>query len=376
VGPGEDVQTDPLHFLAGTDAKRRCCAVACWSGEDLIGVLFATTRFLGGIPTGCALAGDFSGRGSVLCLPQHQALVIQSAVNCLMHNGIHSLHVCYLPAHRAPIDLNRNAVKQFDQHIPGDRLLLAATYDEFLSTLGKRTRRNIRSYTRRSVAAGIVFTSEISAFLYSSTVRQMSRGTRFSIGPASLARVERLMELHRGERFALLDRSGAVVAALCGFSKDGRFHVLSQINDPRHASLSLSIVLRGFVANYLIATGHSEIQFMGGSSVSLVRHCTPLNFRALAIDRRTSIATPFKMACGKLCSLLRAWNRPIPSALAFFSGSFLDSNFLMEHGEASSPHSNRMLPSPGTPGTGNSRETEQTAPNFPVDSSKLPPIQA
>ena len=329
IGMGQDVLTDPLHFLASTDARRRPCAVACWMGEELVGVLFATARFVFGLPTGCAMAGDFIGRGSLLCLPEHQSAVIDSSVSCLMRRAVHSLQLCFTPAESASPNLYGLVVKQFDRRIPGDRMALANTYDGFLSTLGKNTRRNIRYYTRRAAAAGMVFTPEVSAGEYASAVERLSRGTRFAIGAEAFARVERLMELHGGTRFALRDRSGEIVATLCGFSRHGRFHLLTQNNDAGHADLSLSLVLRGLTVEHLIATGHSEMQFMGGSSLCFARFCTELDYRTLFVDRRQSITTPIKLLTSRLVGMLLAWKRPFPGSLAVLSGSYLASTTLV-----------------------------------------------
>jgi hypothetical protein len=337
VDGGRDVLTDPLHFLASTDALRRSCSVACWRGTELIGVLFATSRYLLGVPTGYAASGDFIGRGSVLCLPHHQSTVIESAVECLMHRG-HSLYLNFLPAGPPSANFRGLAVKALDRCIPGDCIALQETYDGFLATLGKHTRRNVRYYTRRAAAAGIVFAQDVSKIEHSMAAARIRRGTHLSATAASLARAERLMDLHDGVRFALRDRTGKIVATLCGFSKAGRFHLLTQVNDARLAKYSLSLVLRGLTIEHLIATGHTELQFVGGSSLSLARFCPPLDYRTLLVDRPLSLATPFKILAGKLLGLLPSADGPFQSMLEVLAGGYIAPALLAErsHSKAAS----------------------------------------
>lgn len=318
-----DVLSDPLYFLACTDRARRSCSVACWHGDELIGVLLATRQYICGIPTGYAISGDFSGRGSLLCRPERQSIVLNNAVRFLLGHGVHSLHVRVSPAVSFAASLEPLAAKQFEARIPGDSTLLPATYDGFLATLGKHTRRNVRYYSRRAAAAGMSFAPDISAAEYADAVARLNRSSRFPIGARQFARDERLLELHQVGRFALRDSCGEIVAALCGFSRRGRFHLLTQLNDSRLASFSLSLVLRGQTVEHLIATGHTELQFMGGTSLSLGRFCDPLPYRSIFVDLPGPVQNTAKWLASRLIDWLARHSRPIPEQLEHFCGSFL-----------------------------------------------------
>jgi hypothetical protein len=174
-----DVFTDPIHFLTVTDSTRRPHAVACWMGDDLIGVLFAIRYHMLGVPTGYASSGEFTGRGSLLARPEHKALIIEAAVRCLMRNGVHSLRLRIDSAAPMAAVFPDCHVQQFTDRVPGDRLALPDTYDGFLSTLGKHTRRNIRYYTRRAIAAGIVFDSQASDDDYAAAIDRLNRVADF-----------------------------------------------------------------------------------------------------------------------------------------------------------------------------------------------------
>jgi Acetyltransferase (GNAT) domain len=322
-----DVLTDPLHFLAATDGTRRSCSIACWSSDspnsELIGVLFATSHYIGGIPTGYAVAGDAVGRGSLLCRPEHQELVIAAAARYMLASRVHSLHLRVAPTQASPVALKPPHARQFAGTIPGDRIALPANYDEFLADLGKHTRRNIRYYTRRAEAAGLSFCPQITASEYDQAVQRLNRVVAFPHPVRHLQRDNRLLEMHQTSRFALRDASGEIVAALCGFSTAGRFHLLTQLNDPRLASLSLSLVLRGFTIEYLIATGHTELQFMGGSSLSLGRFCPSMAYRSLFFDRRRGLTGMAKSLAGSCVRWLDARKLHVPSLLEPASGSWL-----------------------------------------------------
>jgi hypothetical protein len=318
-----DVLTDPIHFLTDTDSTRRPHAVACWMGDDLIGILFATCYHMLGVPTGYAFSGDFTGRGSLLARPEHKALIIEAAVCCLMRNGVHSLRMRIDSAASMAAVFPDCHVQQFADRVPGDRLALPDTYDGFLSTLGKHTRRNIRYYTRRAITAGIVFDSQASDEDYAAAIDQLNRVADFPNTNLELERAKRLLALHGGSRFLLRDQSGEAIAALSGFSKEGRFYLLAQLNHGQLRNLSLSLVLRGRVIDHLIATGHTELQFMDSSSRSLGRFCAPQDHCTLFVDRRRSIMVPFKMLVGRAIDLFASCEWPVPTVMEPLSGSFL-----------------------------------------------------
>jgi hypothetical protein len=318
-----DVFTDPIHFLTVTDSTRRPHAVACWMGDDLIGVLFAIRYHMLGVPTGYASSGEFTGRGSLLARPEHKALIIEAAVRCLMRNGVHSLRLRIDSAAPMAAVFPDCHVQQFTDRVPGDRLALPDTYDGFLSTLGKHTRRNIRYYTRRAIAAGIVFESQASDDDYAAAIDRLNHVADFPNTEPGLERAKRLLALHGGSRFLLRDRSGEAVAALSGFLKEDRFYLIAQLNDGKLRNLSLSLVLRGYVIDHLIATGHTELQFMGSSSPGLGRFCAPLDHCTLFIDRRRSIMVPFKMLVSRAIELFASCGWCIPAVMERLSGSFL-----------------------------------------------------
>ena len=331
IGASGDLYTDPDYFLTCTDPVRRSCSVACWRGDELAGVVYVLQHHVAGFATGYALAGDYSGRGSLLARPGAARAVITAAVDHLMRNGIHYLHLRLSPGLGPALELGNRRIVQFHEVIPGDRLALAPSYEAFLAVLGKHTRRNIRHYTRRAFAAGLQFDPAVSEPEYTAAARRLSRAAEFPIVDRRLARDLRLMHFYQGDRFALRDASGQIVAVLCGFSSHNRFYLLSQVNDARLAQFSLSLVLRGLTIEHLIARGCRELQFMGGTSLALGRFCDRLDYSGYFIDRPHWLLSPFKMVAARTVDLLARLGRRVPIELEMASGSYLAADRLAAH---------------------------------------------
>jgi Acetyltransferase (GNAT) domain len=330
AGAELDVQLNPLHFLATTDDTRRSCSVACWQGEILVGLMYATERYLRGMRTGYAIGGDYSGRGLLLCSPERENEVITACMKQLVSNGIHSLHLRLVPRDQGDFSVAGMKIKCLEGMIPGDRMPLPASYEEFLGTLGKHTRRNVRNFTRKTQQAGITFSGSLTKEEYQSAVERLNAHAVFRADPLRLARDERLLSLHSGaQRFGLCSADGTPVAVLCGFTQDTRFHLLTQLNDVQLEHLSLSLVLRGQTVEHLIASGHSDLQFMGGTSLSFGRFCPPQRYRSLFADKRIGIATAVKRVMGKAVNLTERMGNPAPEALKLFCNGKLDEDKLI-----------------------------------------------
>jgi hypothetical protein len=331
VGVEDDVLLNPLHFLTATDDSRRSSSVACWQGDRLIGVMYTAERYVHGIRSGYAISGDYTGRGSLLCQPEHEAAVVKSSIEEMVGRGIHSLHLRLLPRDETKVVVAGMDMRYLDARIPGDRMALRSSFDEFLSRMGKHTRRNVRYYTRKAKAAGIEFVPFLTKAEYAAGVARLNEGTTFPAEPLWLARDERLLELHQGgQRFGLRGPDGNVVAELCGFTQGSRFHVLRQLNDANFERLSLSTVLRGFCVEHLIASGHTELQFMGGSSLSFGRFCVPQIYRSIFVDKREGVTAAAKRFGCKMVKLTALMGRPVPETLKVICNGHLEEWRLVE----------------------------------------------
>jgi hypothetical protein len=228
---------------------------------------------------------------------------------------------------RADISLDLPGFQQtvLEKTTPGDRLTLGPTFDEFLATLGKHTRRNIRSFMRKAEDAGIQFEPQISVEEYNAAIGLLDVSPVFRANPMRIKRDERLLGLHSGaKRVGLRAADGKLVAVLCGFSRGTRFHLLTQMNDHRLESLSLSMVLRGQLIKHLIACGHTELQFMGGASLAIARFCQPLNYRSIILDKRWGVSATAKRLSNILVKVIASAGKPIPESLAMMCSGQLE----------------------------------------------------
>ncbi len=331
VGVEDDVLLDPLHFLTTTDERRRSCSVACWHAGNLIGLTYATEHCVRGIGIGYAVGGDYAGRGSLLCRPEHEAAVIDASIREMVASGIHSLHFRMTPSTNARVTIPGMRVQHLDAMIPGDRMRLPESFEDFLGMLGRHTRRNVRYYTRKVRRAGIEFVRSLPREEYQAGVERLNTRGTFYADPAHLARDERLLALHSGvHRLGLRAPDGNWVAVLCGFTQGRRFHLLTQLNDARHESLSLSIVLRGCTVEHLIANGVAELQFMGGTSLSFGRFCPPQKYCSIFVDKNTGIAATVKHAGGKMAELMEVVGRPVPDSMKSICNGYLKEGSLIE----------------------------------------------
>jgi hypothetical protein len=325
-----DVLLNPVHFLAATDSTRRSCSVVVWRGDRLIGLMYATQHYLKGIATGYAIGGDYSGRGLLLCSAPEESLVLRESVRQMVSDGVHSLHLRFLPRDGKLAKVKGLKYKTFDAVIPGDLLQLQPDYEDFLSTLGKHTRRNIRACIRKTEQIGIAFVPSLSKEEYDCAVERLNSETDFPADPLKLARDERLLLLHDGERMGLRAEDGTIIAVMCGFRQGDRFHLMTQLNDSNYERLSLSLVLRAYVTKHLIENGLAYLHFMGGSSLSFGRYCQPENYRSIFIDRRAGLAAAAKALASRVVRVMQSFGKAVPESLAVICNGHLDDASLTE----------------------------------------------
>jgi hypothetical protein len=326
----DDVLLDPLHFLSATGSTRRSCSVACWAGPALLGLTYATEHYLAGIRSGYAVGGDFVGRGLLLCAAENESAVLHASIQKLAAHGIHSLHLRLQPRADPKFEIDGMRVVYLEKWTAGDRMTLPATFDGFLATLGKHTRRNMRNSMRKAAAADIQFAPSLTIEEYQAAVARLNVAGVFHADSLHLARDERLLALHGGgRRMGLRAANGNLVSILCGFTRGSRFHLLTQLNDRRLEALSLSVVLRGHAAQELIASGHTELQFMGGTSLTLGRFCAPIRYRSIFVDKEPGAVAAAKRLVSVVARLTEHTGSPVPEKLSMVCNGELDRSMLI-----------------------------------------------
>ena len=328
---GDDVLSDPLHFLASTSSHRRSCSAVCWDGDRLIGLLYCTEHCLGPWRTGYAVAGDFTGRGALVCLVEDERRVLQACISLILSSGVHSLHVRHVPRIEESIDLPHLTSAQFDATITGDRIRLGPSYEMFLGGLGQHTRRNLRYYRRKAAEAELAFDATVSQPEFELERKRLNDRSHFRANRLHTDRDDRWMALHGGgSRMALRDASGTPVALMCGFAHRSCFYLLTQWNDSALAALSLSNVLRAHLAEHLIQVGMSELVFVGGTTLAFGRFCEPHPYQLLLVDKRRGLLAHAKRLLARACQRRAARGKPLPFALETLAGAHLERSRLEE----------------------------------------------
>jgi hypothetical protein len=249
----------------------------------------------------------------------------------MIADGIHSVHLRFLPRDNSKLALRGLGMKFLDASIPGDRMELKSSFEEFLGGLGKHTRRNVRACTRKTEAAGIEFVPSLKKQEYEDAVARLNAETDFPADPLRLSRDERILELHGGgERMGLRGPDGKLIAVMCGFRLGDRFHLLTQLNGACYERFSLSLVLRGYAVERLIKTGCRELQFMGGSSLSFGRFCQPETYRSIFVDKKIGFPAAVKRLCSTAVRLISRTGRPVPETLAVLASGYLEEGQLSD----------------------------------------------
>ena len=331
AGLSDESQLNPRHFVAMTDGVRRPCPVVCRRDSRLVGVVYLVEYHLRGMRTGYVVGGDFCGRGLLVSRAEDAGAVMQTMIAQLIEEGVHAMHLRWLTVHMTAIEGDGLLVQNLEGLIPGDRMRLLGSRDEFLAQLGKHTRRNIRYCTRKAIEVGIEFVPVVSKEEYEAAVMRLNVATVFHVNPARLARDERLLALYGGgQRLGLRAADGLLVAVLCGFCEGERFYLLTQLNDAALSRLSLSLVLRGWMVEPMIAAGVKEWQFVGGTALSLGRFCKRQEYRSIFVDRRTGLGALWKWGCSQVVRWMNAVGAEVPDHLKLMCNGRLQVWRLME----------------------------------------------
>lgn len=341
----EDTTGLPDYFLPRVADSRRPRVVVCYEHGQLVGVVYTEELLFAGRPTGWVFGGDRMGRGLVLAAPEREAEVIATACQHLMSNGVHALRLWWRSTGKEILPILRlqrpglqvwckSEIRQ-----QGDWLSLvpdevsdeAASYESFLNTLGPHTRRNLRHYRRHAEEQGYRFLPELSLAAYESAVRSLNRQSDSPEAREHDLRDHRFFSQfgQSGNQFGapvlagIAAPDGRLVSVLSGVLAGNHMHLLSQYNDESLHGMSLSLVLRGYLIERLIAQGIVSMHFVNGASASLGRFCDPVLMRTISIDSRRSALHPVKLATAHAARRWQRRGRWVPVRLRGLLGSYM-----------------------------------------------------
>ncbi len=325
-----DATYTPDYFLPRVGASRLPRVVTCSENGKLVGVLYADELCIFGVRTGFAFGGDHCGRGLVLAAAEREAEVVATACQHLMANGIHAIRFYWRASGRETIPvlpLHASGVKVWcssQYREEGDWLQLAPTYEEFLTRLGSHTRRNIRYYRKKAEEQGYTYVPSLTRDEYHGAVHRLNQIADYPIEPDREERDRRFFKQFRQPVLAgLRAPSGELVSVIGGVVAGEHLHVLTQLNDLSLRKLSISLVLRGYLIEDLIARNFTSIHFVNGASAMLGRFCEPVLMRTLSIDRKRSLFHPVKQACSRFARALKSHGRRVPVRLQYLVGSYM-----------------------------------------------------
>lgn len=255
--------------LATKPGKWKSYVICVTRDDSPIGLLYLKERVLVGLPSKL-LHGDASMRNMVdSSVSDHDAVLLTAL--CFAFSRKRALGASlYLPSHHIQhsrlTTLARSADLSLSFAIPParhSRITLPETYEGFLQRLGSHTRRNMRYYRRRFESAGHSYVEAVPL----SELRQITNAlldhSRLSAPPSSVLQAIGIIESAETPLIcALRSSTGEWLSVLAGWQEGRRATILIQMNsDLAYPHDSLSLVLRGYVLESLVASGSELLDF-------------------------------------------------------------------------------------------------------------------
>jgi hypothetical protein len=168
---------------------------------------------------------------------------------------------------------------------------LGETYEMFLGTLGRHTRRDMRRLRRRAGAAGLTFEFGRASALGIAERHALAgvthpapyRPKHIDAYDAFLAAQE------QGFHAQLRSPTGELLSCCAGLISDRAAFVLYQLNHRRHLKESLSLTNRAFTIEQLIGRGVREFVLPGGGEGLLTRVAQVRRSGEVALIRRSAV---------------------------------------------------------------------------------------
>jgi len=331
LGQQSDLTLHPEYYLLTLPPARRVDVLIISTQATLLAVLYGQRRCLGPWRTGFLTGGDAVGCGGLLSAPEMLLPALHQAASFYLHRDVHAMRWKLalppdapgipeqLPEHLLGIGV-RQAVSESDP--PGDILMLASTYDAFLARLSKLTRRNLRYYRRQADAAGYRFERGVPFQDYARRLQALGPVLRHPVSAWRLQGQAAMLDQFGGECAGLRSPDGVLEAGLCGFVREGRFHLLARYVNPDLARQSLALVLCGYLIEELVAQGCRELRFLNGALFPFRRYCQARRLLELDLDRPRAILTPLKWVCGRTAQARIAQRGSWERALRRIAGTY------------------------------------------------------
>ncbi|PYR93384.1 MAG: hypothetical protein DMF84_10370 [Acidobacteria bacterium] len=318
--PQRDVTVTPSFFLASLADNWLPRVAVVHRDNATAGVIYGKERTIAGFRTGLIYADGRLGNLAV-AKPIDCKDVMRAAVRAWFElprvRGVRLLISPTGQEARAlatvrstmPIDLTHSAAAPTELH---SRLLLPVTYEHFLNSLGKKTRRNFRYYRRRFEAAGHTYFEHLSYEEFDRAATDLRTKCHLSSSVSEIRRAVRTVKSADDTWIAgLKHANGEWLSVSAGWSAPGRATMFLQLNnDKQFGDASLSVVLRAFLIETFIRRGISELVFWSGSAPPLSRYVQPIPAIAVHLDAPTIGWRFIRGVIGSTEPLIGRWITP------------------------------------------------------------------
>jgi len=291
----QDGTADPRFFLASVRGKAWAPRiVVVYRDASIVGILYAKERILWGVPTGIVYADGTLGTMVVAEAGDFDAVTQISIRRLFACPGVRGMRLIVRPQsseHSAIVsavpstvlDVSYARVENHHHCLP-----LPSSYDELLDTFGPRTRRNFKYYRKRFEGEGHTYVDQISFDEFCRAGWYLSSKCGVGADPEGLNRAMGMFAtVDRPVLVGLRDRKGEWLSILGGWYGPDQATVFFQLNaDREHPRDSLSVVLRGYLMEMLIAKGISRLMFWAGAGGPLNRYVQPIPALGVYLDVR------------------------------------------------------------------------------------------
>lgn len=344
--PQRDVTLTPSFFLASLAENWMPRVVTVHRGNAIAGIVYGKERTIARFSTGLIYADGRFGNIAVAESTDREGIMVAAVRAWLALPRVRGVRLAISPtspearvlakiASTVSVDLTHSAAAPTELH---SRLPLPVSYEDFLETLGKKTRRNFRYYRRKFDAAGHVYLEHLSDDDFDRATIDLRTKCHLSSSVSEIRRAVRTVKSAGNAWISGLKHSnGEWLSVAAGWYGPGSATMFLQLNnDKQFADASLSVVLRAFLIETFIRNGISELVFWSGSAPPLSRYVQPIPATAVHLDVPTIGWRFVRGMIGTTQPLIGRW---ITSDVRWMVGTGLSSEPLDRAGTSSAERS-------------------------------------
>jgi hypothetical protein len=240
--------------------------------EEVVGIFYARERMLGNYATGLFHLDTTLGSMPVAEHCSRDQVFLAALKALLEQVRVRALRLIIPPdgveEHAARVFFSSLQFEVLSTVVERQHRVvkLRSSYEDFLDSLGKRTRRNFRYYRRRFEADGHRFVNGLSLSEFMEATFLLLQRNVIGVNSVDLQCASKMIgETQQPLLVGLRHGNGQWLSTLGGWYDHHRVVVIAQVNnDQEYPQYSLSSVLRAYLCEKLIEQGITEVVFWGG----------------------------------------------------------------------------------------------------------------